>query len=572
MVGRGTWLLIVVSMLASPLGAEPRTIVDLQPAAATAARAIVDDAGHPGRATLVNLNPNVNAWLLLTLAWDGQDEPDTYHLQVAEPGTVTVSLDGRSPRGVWLSLRGRGFACPLWSGDPASGGEPALTAAREQGLPYAPLCGGLLFLRNPTRGHKTPIEKVTDLLRRHVPGGEALTGYVREEFFKDRFAETTPAERSALDAALAADVPGAPAPAHLAGERASDVLWAQNLGIEPEGAPDLRLPAGRWRPAAGVSGVYLSVVKPSLLHPDILAGQAAAVLPLDPVEKNALVYLVAFDLDRFGLGFALGTEHPALGWSERIPERMYDDARPGPDGLDTSAPLVRTGMLNPVDAARVVATFAGGFKRYHGAFRSGDLAFKNDGSHYGFVEDGVVFSRLITGLSTVLVFDDGHVEVKTWADDDNARLGHVRFARQNGVTLVERGPNGVMPGRLVKHWVPGNWSGNAASSLRTVRGGLAVLERDGKRFLVYAYFSAASPSAMVRVFQAYGASYAMLLDINALEHTYVAVYRRDGDAIRVQPLVRGMEEKDGGTDTQVAPRFVGKPDNRDFFYLTTPVR
>ncbi len=568
MAGRGLLLLVLLSSfvwLVPCAQAEPQTIVDLQPNAVSVTRAIEGDDARRGQATLTNLNPAVNAWFVLTLRFEGDDRVEVYHLESADPAAIQVSLDAQSPRGVWLSTPERSFACPLWGGAT----EPPLVRARDFKMPYAPLCGARLFLRNSTRGHKTSLEKVTDLLRRHVPGGESLTGFVREEFFKDAFAETAPSERGSATALEASPRSDGPTPAHLAREHAADVLWSRNLGIEPEGAPDLRLPAGRWVPAAGVPGVFLSVVKPALLHPDLLAGQPGAVHPLDPVERNALVYLVAFDLERYGLGFTLGTEHPAIGWSERVPARIRDTDRPGPDGLDTSAPLIRTGMLNPVDAARVAATFVGGFKRYHGAFKSGDLAFKNDGSHYGFIENGVVFSRLIPGLATALVLDDGTVEVKTWEADDDARLPHVRFARQNGVTVVERSASGVVvPGRLVRHWVPGNWSGTASQSLRTVRGGLALTERNGHRFLVYAYFSAASPSAMVRVFQAYGVSYGMMLDINALEHTYLALYRTDESAIRVQALVRGMEDKDGESDEgKLVPRFVGKPDNRDFFYL-----
>lgn len=568
-------LLVATLVFGAPLsGAEPpRTVLDLQPSAVTTRRMIEADDGRRGVATLVNLNPAVGAWLLLRLAWEGGDEPETYHLEVAEPASVKLSLDPRSPRGVWLDAEGRAFACLLWGGTP----DTPLVRAREFAMPYAPLCGGRVFLRNSTRGHKTSLEKVTDLLRRHVPGGAAITGFVREEFFKDKFADTTPAERGPSGARVATAAPPegglvpdlvTPPPAHLAREHADDVLWARGLGVEPEGAADLRMPAGRWVPAAGVPGVFLGVMKPALIHPEQLASTPGQVNALDPVEKNALVYLVAFDLERHAMGFALGTEHPALGWSDRVPARLHDTRRAGPDGIDSSAPLVRTGMLNPVDAARVVATFSGGFKRYHGAFKSGDLAFKNDGSHYGFLENGVVFSRMIPGLATVIVTIDGQVDLKTWGPDDDARIGSLRFARQNGVTVAERNASGVVvPGRLVRHWVPGNWSGTATSSLRTVRGGLAILERAGHRFLVFAYFSAASPSAMVRVFQAYGASYAMMLDINALEHTYLSVFRNDASAIRVQCLVRGMEEKDGQSEGRLVPRFVGKPDNRDFFYL-----
>ncbi len=51
---------------------------------------------------------------------------------------------------------------------------------------------------------------------------------------------------------------------------------------------------------------------------------------------------------------------------------------------------------------------------------------------------------------------------------------------------------------------------------------------------------------MVRVFQAYGCCYAMLLDMNALEHTYFALYTRSQGQILCQHLV-----------------------HRDFFYLVT---
>ena len=86
---------------------------------------------------------------------------------------------------------------------------------------------------------------------------------------------------------------------------------------------------------------------------------------------------------------------------------MKDTSLPGPDGIGTIAPLVSTGLISPRDAGRTVATFTGGFKRTHGAFKWGELALKNHGSHYGFIEDGVVFSTLQPGLSTLYVLQDG---------------------------------------------------------------------------------------------------------------------------------------------------------------------
>jgi hypothetical protein len=72
---------------------------------------------------------------------------------------------------------------------------------------------------------------------------------------------------------------------------------------------------------------------------------------------------------------------------------------------------------------------------------------------------------------------------------------------------------------------------------------------------------------MARVFQAYGCRYAMHLDMNALEHTYLALYVRKGSSIIVEHLIEGMAQLDKASGGRVVPRFLGYPDNRDFFYL-----
>jgi len=72
---------------------------------------------------------------------------------------------------------------------------------------------------------------------------------------------------------------------------------------------------------------------------------------------------------------------------------------------------------------------------------------------------------------------------------------------------------------------------------------------------------------MARVFQAYGCTYAMLTDMNALEHTYLAVYRRTGTHLFVDHLLKGMSVLDKSAGDEVIPRFLGYPDNRDFFYV-----
>ena len=160
--------------------------------------------------------------------------------------------------------------------------------------------------------------------------------------------------------------------------------------------------------------------------------------------------------------------------------------------------------------------------------------------------------------------------MKTWEETDNRRLSRIKHARQNGVPLVEfdEASQSPVPGRL----------GEPVGSRELVRFRRCETANDprgcrdpesatGKRFLIYAVFSTATPSAMARVFQAYDCRYAMLLDMNALEHTYLAVYRNAGSGLAIDHLIDGMSVLDKPSAGQPVPRFVGYPDNRDFFYV-----
>jgi len=216
-----------------------------------------------------------------------------------------------------------------------------------------------------------------------------------------------------------------------------------------------------------------------------------------------------------------------------------------------------------------VASFTGGFKREHGRLRYGALAAVNHGSHYGFVEQGVVFSSLQPGLATLLVRNDGQVEMTTWQPDDERRLAGLRHARQNGVALIDIGPGGVPRiGPLVGRWARATGRDRPTSAERTLRAGACLVEQTGRRFLVYGYFSTATPRAMARVFLAYGCRYAMHLDMNALEHTYLALYPPAGAQRGVEHLVPGMAVLDKSQGSTLLPRFLGFADDRDFFYLT----
>ena len=518
--------------------------------------------GRKGTATLVNLNPVINDWFLLTLDWGGNKVRAHYHLENSNRRIQSLRLAAGTAGGsLVISSGGQTFDCDLWSGE-----KSAIDSARFSGAAFASLCGGRLYLRNRVAGHYTDLEQMTEFLRDNVWNGEAIVGFVRETVYQDAYRESGKTGTAPAGAASAANDPLPQA--LLRPEYQNRTIGPQSLGISIERSASRQLQLGRWYNVRNSPGMYASVMQPIAVSEDIIRRDKASVNALDAVEASSLNYLVAFDLSQFDLRYALGTDHPRVNWSPRVPGEIQVSRLPGPDGIGSTAPLVSTGMVGPSGFAGIAASFSGGFKREHGGFKWGELSKANYGSHYGFVESGVVFSKLQPGVATIFVLDDGSVHMKTWTAEDNHQLSRVAYARQNGVSLVELSSDGKpIAGALVNRWGPGNWSGSADAKLRTLRGGACLLQSGSKSYLVYGYFSTATPSAMASVFHAYGCSYAMNLDMNALEHTYLALYVRKGDTIEVQHLVQGMAGVDKNVNGKLIPRFVSYPDNRDFFYL-----
>jgi hypothetical protein len=539
----------------------PKSVVELQQWRRSSTVEVAGAGGPLLTATLVDLNPWVHEWFLVQLD-RASGSQRVYHLENHDPAGVRVSLDPAFPEGLSLEVGGETVRCALWGED-----SPALELARASGLHFAPLCGDRLSLRLPAVGTRSTKEAAVDFLRDKVWGGEQITNLVKETFYQDADLATSELLQGAAPVAGASRGPAPPAidPA-VQGKRIVPV----NLGLPLLEAQDGTIEVGRWYEAEGSQGVYLSAVQPRFLDAAVGAGWGDRVHPLDEVESSALVYMTAFDLDRFDLAFDVGTDHPRAGWSERAPSAMRDGRLPGPDGFSTLDPLARIGRVNPAQVPRVVATFTGGFKRSHGAFRSGPFAQVNSGSHYGWVEHGVVESRPVPGLATWIAWIDGTVEVRAWTAEDEARLWAVRHLRQNGPPLLEPGPDGVVPGELVPRWSDGNWSGSVEGKLRSLRASLCVQEGEGGRFLLYGYFSSHTPSAMARVLAAYGCESAMLTDMNALEHTYLSLHHFHDGEYAVHHLITGMEVLDRTTKRGVyLPRFVGLSDNRDFFTVFT---
>jgi len=542
----------------------PKSILELQPFRSEARVQLAGVGGKVATVTLTNLNPHINAWFLLTVDAREGGAPRAYHLENPQPRNAWPQLAQARADVAAMTGLGTDEACVLWR---LGGGSPVELAAHS-GLPYAPLCDGRLYLRNPVAGHRSSLEAITQFLRDHVYGGEEIISFAKDEIYRDHFLERGAGGTGTCSAPLSTSS-AAPEPAATHPEPNEGCIVQGSLGLDLEVASANLVP-GAWYGVRDLPNVYAGVLTPEHLASDFLSGRQPGVNRLDATESNALVYLVAFDLASFEVHFALGTDHPQLDWSPRPPEAVRDPRLPGPDGVGSAAPLVPNGMVSPADVDRTVAAFAGGFKREHGAFRYGPLALVNHGSHYGFIQQGVIFSKLQPGLATVFVTGAGQLDMKTWTHADDSMLGAIRDARQNGVPLIEYDAARGMsrPGAFVNQWGPGNWSGSAEEVLRTVRAGACLQQSQSRRFLIYAYFSAATPSAMARLFEAYHCRYAMQLDINALEHTYLALYVRRNRERLVEHAVQGMEQCDSRTRDGFAPRFLAVPDDRDFFYLT----
>jgi hypothetical protein len=110
----------------------PTTIVELQPFRQTSSMRIASPGGVPGTATLVNLNPTINAWYLLTVLWqDGSQS--SYHLENPRPRSQSVVLDPQFPVGVQLLEGSARHPCKLFG----SGPDTPLAEASKSHLPYA---------------------------------------------------------------------------------------------------------------------------------------------------------------------------------------------------------------------------------------------------------------------------------------------------------------------------------------------------------------------------------------------------------------------------------------------------
>jgi Hsp20/alpha crystallin family len=94
--------------------AAPKTVVELQPFRRVSSTSVVSQGGAEGTATLVNLNPTINAWYLLDVTWRDSSE-FSYHLENPEPRFRTLILDPKYPFGIEVVEGKDRYPCNLLS-------------------------------------------------------------------------------------------------------------------------------------------------------------------------------------------------------------------------------------------------------------------------------------------------------------------------------------------------------------------------------------------------------------------------------------------------------------------------
>lgn len=488
--------------------------------------------GALSRATLVNLNTNINLWYLLRLA-DGKGKEHFFNLLPMRE-QLQLSLDETTP---YLLISKQGSLIHRCNIEQEI--VLAYTQRKQPRLAYLPLCQDLLYVTIKQNGEMTKVEREEGMLRR----------------FENNPSISTFASRSADQLA--------PPRAQVASQYLNSHMPANKLGLKLK-EPGQRLLAGDWYPLAAGPGLYTSLINPGMVGPDILNSWRDRVNGLDGAENNAPAFLLAVDLDHHSIGWGHGTAYPELGWSERATLIKKDNPH-GPDGFKSLSPMIPLGHVPPGLWNRFVGSTSAGFQRRHSAFKSGELGKTHKGHHYGFMENGLLMVSPSPDLITMITYADDRVDLKVWSEADNASLGHIKHLRQNGVPLIEPDANGKgIPGKLVKFWTPGNWSGSADIKLRTQRGAACLIEAGTKRYWVYGYFSSATPSGLARVFQAYGCKAAIQLDMNSPGQAYASLSRPLADGrFQIEHLMTDMFTG----DTQGVPRYVIKPDYKDFFYI-----
>jgi hypothetical protein len=293
---------------------------------------------------------------------------------------------------------------------------------------------------------------------------------------------------------------------------------ASNAAVAPAFAP-----AAFAAPAGGVAapgdGQWAAIADPGAPN-DPPAMYKSLVHP-DAKRTFAAVAVVALDLERLDLTLVAGTLEPQ---STQVPR----SERPG------IVPSERFGDL--------VAAFNGGFKVEHG--------------HYGMMLGGrtLVPPREIS--CTVALYKGGAIRIRTWPalkDGEATMAGY----RQTPPCLVEEGK---INDRLLAADDSRGW-GAAVGGETVIRRSALGLDRAGKT-LFYGLGESVTAGTLARAMKAAGAEDAAQLDVNGAYPRFLFYTQAQAAEL---PLATSALIPD---IRFARHEYVGKPEGRDFFYLT----
>jgi hypothetical protein len=277
---------------------------------------------------LVNLNPLIGSWFVLTMQTGKEKKIFHIELQVPETDQLHLSQNGlkiiRADGAASVEINCESFDDALTK---------QLLADQKNNFSYSEICNKRALVRHQITGRQTAKEFVSGFLRDNIWGGEQITTAVKETFFQDKFLLSAKPEKE--DAASAAQPPvPAPKPEAAAGPLPGlidesfrgNTLVISEFGIKLVGNPE-KLKVGEWYEIEGQPGMFASVVEAGMVEKSILNSHKNIVGALDRIESDAIALLIAFRKDHFDAGFMIGTDHPRVDWSERALESQVDKSK-----------------------------------------------------------------------------------------------------------------------------------------------------------------------------------------------------------------------------------------------------
>lgn len=239
----------------------------------------------------------------------------------------------------------------------------------------------------------------------------------------------------------------------------------------------------------------------------------------DKERPYAVTAVVVFNLGISRLGFVLGSEEPIS-----TNTKVY---RPGGIPLADKQPGV------------LLATFNGGFKAQHG--------------QYGTFYEGNIMLSGRPGMSTLLLYRDGKVDLQDW-DSKFYDAKEIRSWRQNGPFLVRNGE--INPETNDKNKLLENWGATIDGNTVTWRSGIGLSKN--RQFLYYVAGPSLTVATLATVLKTSGAQDAMQLDINPywVHFTSITAVKNQ---LKAEPLFPEMQNNED--------RYLYNY-TRDYFYIT----